>query len=202
MIDVPYEVQELTLEITLEDPSATYEVIGNENFVVGANNVQITVTDANGDQTTYHLTVMRQPSVNNYLMDIVVSEGTLTPAFTKETSNYEVLVPSHVNTIDVTGILEDVSASLDGNGTYSLTPGDNYVYLNVTSMEGYVRTYTVKIIREMGANNKLLTLSVVPGQMDKIFDPDVFSYTVNVDEGTEEVEITATADPTATITGT
>ncbi len=202
VIDVPNEVDQLTLEVTLEDPTATYIITGNESFVVGSNTVSIIVTDQNGDETTYTLTVMRQPSTNNYLKDIIVSEGILSPEFTKENNYYQVEVAHEIDSIDVTGILEDDSAYLDGNGTYSLVPGENYIYLNVISMEGYVRTYTIKVTREMSAKNKLLTLSVTPGTMQQVFDPELFDYTVIVDEGVDEVEILAIAEEGATITGT
>lgn len=202
VVRVPNEVNSLTLEVTLEDPTATYEIHNNKDFVVGPNPVEIVVVDRRGDETTYTLTVIKRPEVNNYLRAINISEGTLSPEFVKEHNYYEVEVDSDVSSIDVEGILEDESATLEGNGTYSLATGENYIYLNVTSMKGFLRTYTLKVTRKAATVNKLLSLSVTPGEMTPIFDPDVSEYTVSVAEGVSEVEIMATADATATITGT
>ena len=68
-------------------------------------------------------------------------------------------------------------------------------------MKGFLRTYTLKVTRKAATQNKLLTLSVTPGEMDKPFDPDINEYQVTVAEGVSEVVITATAEQTATITG-
>lgn len=201
VIRVPNEVDSLTLEVTLEDPTATYEVHNNKDFVVGPNPVEIVVTDRHGDETTYTLTVIKRPEVNNYLKEIRISEGVLSPEFVKEHNYYEVEVESDVSEIDVEGILEDESATLEGNGKYALVTGDNYIYLNVVSMKGFLRTYTLKVTRKAATQNKLLTLSVTPGEMDKPFDPDINEYQVTVAEGVSEVVITATAEQTATITG-
>ena len=44
-------VTSLTLLMNLEDPNATYEVTGNENFVIGSNTVKIKVTAEDGTTT-------------------------------------------------------------------------------------------------------------------------------------------------------
>ena len=201
-IKIPFEVNSLTLEVTLESNRASYRVEGNENFVVGSNTVTIVVSDRNGNETTYTLDVIKRPDVNSYLKEINISEGVLSPEFNKENSNYEVDVSYYTESIDVEGIVEDKSSTVEGNGTYSLNVGDNYIDLNVTSIEGYVRTYTLNVKRSGSYNKKLLSLSVSPGEMDKTFDPDIFAYNVDVPIDTNEIEISATADDDATIAGT
>ncbi len=202
VVRVPNEINSLTFDITLEDPTATYEIHNNENFVVGPNPVEIVVTDRNGGQTIYTLTVVKRPEVENYLKDIQISEGELSPAFTEEINYYEVEVDASVDSIDVKGILKDESATLEGNGVYSLKAGANYIYLNVTSMKGFLRTYTLKVTRKTAENNKLLSLSVDPGTLNPAFEPDVNSYQVDVDDNVHEITISANGDETATITGT
>jgi len=201
VVRIPNEVNSLTLDIKKEDDTATYEIVGNKDFVIGPNPVEIVVTDRLGGQTTYTLTVIKRPEVNNYLRAINISEGTLAPEFVKEHNYYEVEVDSDISSIDVEGILEDESATLEGNGTYTLVTGENYIYLNVTSMKGFLRTYTLKVTRKAASDNELLSLSVTPGEMDQPFSKELHTYHVTVEEGTTEVMIEATASATSTVTG-
>lgn len=156
MITVPNEVTSLNLSVVKEDDTATYEIEGNENFKVGANQVNIVVTDKNNNTTTYKLNVIRQTASSNYLSDITVSEGNLSPKFNKKTQYYEVTVDSNIDKITVTGILEDSSATIDGNGERTLTVGDNYIYLKVTSKTGVERIYTVNVIKK---KQQIITLN-------------------------------------------
>ncbi len=85
MITVPNEVTSLNLSIVKEDNDSTYVVEGNENFIVGANEVNIIVTDKNNNTTTYKINVIRQTASNNYLKEITTDVGSITPTFDKKT---------------------------------------------------------------------------------------------------------------------
>lgn len=200
-ITVPNEVEALTLEITKEDPEATYRIEGNENFIVGSNEVKVIVTSNNQEETTYTLHVIRAPSANNYLKEITLSEGSLQPEFEKTEGYYEVEVPSTTTEITITGIAEDVTSTVTGNATYQLTSKENYVYLEVTSATGVSRVYTIKVTKHASSDNKLLSLIVTPGEMMPIFDPDHNNYEVQLEEGVTEITIDARAAATATISG-
>ncbi len=60
-VNVLYEVTSLDLIATPNDEKASYKVYGNENFVVGRNNVSITVTAEDGTTKTYNIVVIREP---------------------------------------------------------------------------------------------------------------------------------------------
>ena len=202
MITVPNEVISLNLSVVKEDDTATYEIEGNENFKVGANQVNIVVTDKNNNKTTYKLNVIRQTASSNYLSDITVSEGNLSPEFNKKTQYYEVTVDSNVDKITVTGILEDSSATIDGNGERTLTVGDNYIYLKVTSKTGVERIYTVNVIKKKSTNNYLKSLTTNIATLTPSFDKTKNDYHITALEGTNEIEISAIAeDEKAVVTG-
>ena len=59
-IKVKNNVKSLKLDIELNDPNATYEVKGNDNFKVGDNTVEIIVTAENGEKRTYTIKVTRE----------------------------------------------------------------------------------------------------------------------------------------------
>lgn len=200
-ITVPNEVEALTLEVTKEDPTATYKVKGNENFIVGSNEVKVIVTSSSQEETTYTLHVIRASSANNYLREIKLSNGSLQPEFVKTESYYEVEVASTTTEIMVTGVAEDVTSTVTGNDTYQLISGDNYIYLEVTSATGVSRVYTIKVTRHASSENKLLNLIVTPGEMTPIFDPEHNNYEVEVAEGVQEITIDARASSSATIKG-
>lgn len=201
LIMVPNEVTSLTLDITKEDETATYEVVGNSNFLIGANQVRVVVTSKE-DTTTYILNVIRQQASNNYLKELTISEGRLSPDFEKTTIYYETEVSSEVSSIDISALAEDANATVSGTGEYSLQTGNNYIYVDVTSTTGILRTYTIKVVKKESNANSLLQLSVDKGVLDPAFHPDINNYVVDVDEGVSEINITAKADPKAIVTGT
>ena len=59
-IKVKNNVNSLDLNIVLNDPNATYKVTGNENFKVGENTVEITVTAEDGTTSTYTIEVEKE----------------------------------------------------------------------------------------------------------------------------------------------
>ena len=64
IINVKNSVKSLKLNVLLNDPSATYEIRGNENFKVGENTVEIIVKAENGDTRTYTIKVNRAKKDN------------------------------------------------------------------------------------------------------------------------------------------
>ena len=202
MITVPNEVTSLKLSIVKEDNDSTYVVEGNENFIVGANEVNIIVTDKNNNTTTYKLNVIRQTASNNYLKEITTDVGSITPTFDKKTQYYEIEVDSNIDKININGTPEDENATLTGNGTTTLEKGENYIYLTVKSTTGVERVYTIKVTRKLSDNNKLRSLSVNTGELSPTFDKDTNEYQLTVKEGVNEIEISAKAeDENATISG-
>jgi murein DD-endopeptidase MepM/ murein hydrolase activator NlpD len=198
-VTVDNEITKLDLNIETLDPNATYVVSGNEDFQVGMNKVTIDVTSSDGlKHETYIINVTRQLSSNNYLDYILVSEGKLNPNYVKTTIYYEVKVGNEVTSIDVDGETSDSNATVTGFGTYSLNTGENLIKIEVTSVSGITRTYTINVIRAKNGNNYLSSLSVKNGstnlEMTPIFDKTTQEYNVVVPEGTTRAQILATAE--------
>ena len=201
-ITVPNEVTSLTLETIKEDENATVKIDNNEKFIVGANQVIITVVATDNTTTIYKLNVIRQTASNNYLKEITLDKGILEPGFNKLTQYYEVEVDSNVDHITITGVSEDINATVSGNGMHMLEKGDNYIYLTVTSASGVERVYTVKVIRKQSNDALLKSLSITSGELTPSFDPMINDYTVSLPEGINKIGISATAESNATIAGT
>lgn len=214
-INIPNEYTSITPRIETEEIGATVEIIGNENFIVGSNKVQIKVTSKTGEEKTYEITVVRLPYSNNFLSNIIVDKGTLTPVFNRDGKPYyEVEVEENVEEITVEAIPELPTTKVtskealkveDGSNlkaTYKVEPGENKIIISASSASGIIRDYQIKIKRKYSSNNYLKSLDVSVGNLNKVFDKEDPNYEVIVEEGTEEIEIFAEAeDENASISG-
>lgn len=179
-VGVPYPVTSLDISLTLGDPGqtltaagATYSsVTGNvysyhvSNLLVGSNPIQVVVTSQNLMQTTYHLTVNREPAVssNADLSALMLSSGNVTPAFDSGTTEYTSTVPNGVTTLTVTANTADSSATITVNGAIAvsgqasdavnLNVGSNPVTLVVTALNGTTKTYTVTVTRSAPSSHR------------------------------------------------
>ncbi|MBO4649658.1 MAG: cadherin-like beta sandwich domain-containing protein [Clostridiales bacterium] len=87
-------------------------------------------------------------SGNANLSSLSVAPGTLSPSFSKGTTNYHVTVPESQTSIAVTATPEDSKAKVSLNGVQkSLNPGDNTVKVSVTAENGDVKTYKILVTR-------------------------------------------------------
>ncbi|MBQ5967536.1 MAG: cadherin-like beta sandwich domain-containing protein [Clostridiales bacterium] len=87
-------------------------------------------------------------SGNANLSALSVAPGTLSPSFSKGTTNYHVTVPESQTSIAVTATAEDPKAKVSLNGVQkSLEPGDNTVKVSVTAENGDVKTYKILVTR-------------------------------------------------------
>ena len=201
-IYIPYENESLTLNVELEDENSSFEIKGNKNFKVGENKVEIEVTSKSGNKRIYTLYVVRQVASNNYLKNIYVSDGELSPSFDKYQSSYEVTVSNDVKQITVDADLEDKNATLTGNGTYELTRGENIINLIVKSTTNVERVYTIKVIQNLSDNNLLSKLSVSEGILSPTFDSKINEYSVNVSSNIRKITIDGeVSDENSTVLG-
>lgn len=82
-------------------------------------------------------------STNNYLNSLSITGYELSPAFSKDVSEYTVQLPPEAESIEVIAAVADKNASLTGNGVVAVTEGDNSISVVVTSQKGTTRTYTI-----------------------------------------------------------
>ena len=118
--------------------------------------VSYTVTAQDGTLSTYRVTVTKDAA--SMLSSLVLSDGTLSPAFDPATENYTASVANAVSSITVTPTVEDSTATVKVNGTavvsgssssaISLNVGLNTITVEVMAQSGTVNTtYTVTVTR-------------------------------------------------------
>ncbi len=91
--------------------------------------------------------VTPKPSSNANLSGISLSAGALSPAFSANTTNYNVTVKYSVDSISISGAVADGGARYVGGGTFGLDVGNNQRVLTVTAADGTKKSYTLNIKR-------------------------------------------------------
>ena len=222
-VDVAFNVSSVTVTAAPQNASATMTING---VVTNAGQalpitlqpagfstiITIVVTAANGGQNSYVVTVNR--ALNNSLQNLIVSPGTLSPAFTASATSYTVDVDSGVNSVTVTATLQDTNATMTINGqtttsgqARTITPLNGpglgtLITIVVTAPNGSQKIYFVTVNRAaLGGNNNLQSLTVSSGTLTPVFAAGTTSYTVDVASGVGSLTVTAAAqDAGASVT--
>ncbi len=87
-------------------------------------------------------------SPNNVLESIVVDGYSLTPTFSKFTTQYDLIVAHSVESIKISATAMDGKATIAGTGKKSLNIGSNTFEIRVTANNGSVRPYTLTVVRK------------------------------------------------------
>ncbi|MFT9848537.1 cadherin-like beta sandwich domain-containing protein [Aneurinibacillus sp. REN35] len=153
-------------------------------------------------------------STNADLSNLSLSEGTLSPLFASGTTGYTVNVGNAVSSLTVTPTVADSTATVKVNGVtvtsgnasgaISLSEGSNSITVEVTAQDGTTKkTYTITVTRaaSLSTNADLSNLSVSQGTLSPLFASGTASYTVNVGNAVNSIDVTPTvADAGATVT--
>ena len=137
---------------------------------------------------------IRVTDSNNYLSNIILSEGTID--FDKSKTTYDV---KNINgsSIDITATLESSYAKLSGDvGKKNLNFGLNTFKITVTSEAGVNRIYTLNIYRNDNRDktNTLSSLEVENYKISPDFNKNTVNYTLTVKKDVTSVKINATLD--------
>lgn len=89
--------------------------------------------------------VVKNYSSNNYLKSLSVEGYNLSPAFNKNTNEYNIEVPAETKNIKVSAEKEDSASKIEGLGNRELTEGLNKIIVKVTAENGGVRQYTLNV---------------------------------------------------------
>lgn len=205
-LNVPYEVENANITAEVEDGSASVSISGITGLEVGTNNATILVTAEDGTINTYNLVITRQPSSNNYLSSLEVvdsNDKNYIEVFNKSTMVYNISVANEIDKITISATAEDSATTVKGLGEKELNVGSNSFTVNSISANGTSRDYIINVDRAKNSNAKLQSLSIDNQTLVPDFDPDTFSYTLNVDSSVDEVVINADAiSDTSTVNGT
>jgi len=177
---------------------------------IGRNTINVLVTAQNGSTTTYSVTVTRAASTDARLASLAISSGTLSPAFSSDTTSYTASVGNSVTSISVTPTTTDATATVKINGVVvksgtasniNLKVGDNTITTIVTAQDGKTTdAYTIVVNRAPSSVASLSNLSLSSGSLIPVFSTATLKYVAGVSNSTTSITITPTVtDPTATV---
>ena len=142
-----------------------------------------------------------------HLSSLSTSVGTLKPSFNTYNQDYTLEFPadydmSELKSIDVSAKATHSKASVSGTGAFEVKEGENEIIVNCTAENGKVLAYRIKftkVVKAQQSDLRLKTFSItrireedkkeVLAQLNEEFKSDVFEYTMDVDENTNELNI-------------
>jgi gliding motility-associated-like protein len=212
---VPNATATITLTPTVSDATASVKVNGVTvvsgaasgaiPLVAGPNSITTVVTAQDGTTTqTYTITITRAPSMDDNLAGIVLSAGTLSPAFAPGTTSYTASVANTISNITVTPTGEESNATITVNGVtvasgtasgaIPLTAGVNAITIAVTAQDGSsTKNYTISVTRGPSSNANLSGISLSSGTLSPVFTPGMLTYTSTVNSAVSTITLTPTA---------
>ena len=142
-------------------------------------------------------------SSNNYLKNLQVSVGTLSPEFYRET--YEYTIDNIIeNEIEITAEAEDEKAIINGTGTIALSGGENVINVEVIAENEQSRTYTIKVnkieeTKQSDLRLESLEIETINEEnkfedLDIGFNKDTLDYRITVNDDITDLSVLATVD--------
>ncbi|MDX1960980.1 MAG: DUF1554 domain-containing protein [Leptospiraceae bacterium] len=148
------------------------------------------------------------------LTNITLSEGTLSPSFSSNTTSYTVSVNSSVSTIRITPTTNLSNSTITVNGSTVISGSEsNPISLNfgantitvIISNNSISRTYSILVTRALGSLNTLSNLAVSLGVLSPSFVSSTTSYTLALANSISSITVTPTlssTDSLVTVNGT
>lgn len=187
-------------------------VIGDTKAIIHSSNVlEKTVTIVDGGNNTPPPTKPSKPSTgttkpstkpstggtsnkkssDNTLESLVIADSKMSPSFHKDTTTYNVVVPSDSKKLDIKYVTSDKNAKVSISGADNLKDNEvNVVTVTVTAEDGSVKKYTLNVTKSEEKNsNKLASLDIKEGKVD--FDKDKYEYNIKVGSDVKKLTIDA-----------
>ena len=196
---------EINIEGVPSDSKAS--VVGNGNYTIeaGETKINLVVTAENGYTKTYTVVVTREADSNAVPKDILINgliedycsslEGACTYQFDEAIHSYNVTVPYTIREIVMVVDKAHIFQSVNGDGLYELSGGENKFQIDVTSEDKTDTTsWNYNIYRDMTGNADLKILKMTSPEYEINYSYNITEYYVTVPHETETVEIEAIPD--------
>lgn len=209
-VSVPHSVSSATITATPEDSKATVQRSITVNNLKENQDNQYTITCTAEDGVTkksYKVIIHREKtpdvpkSTDNTLKGLGVSGFTISPAFNKDTTDYNVTVPFETDKVIVNADVNDGKATVEIKGGDNLQVGDNKVEVIVKAEDGSTKVYTINVKKEdkkqeeppkLDDDATLSKLYIGGYTLNPIFNKNTNVYTINVGEAVGGLKVDAT----------
>ena len=206
-IEVLDTVESINILAEPEDKSAKLEGKGIYSLSKGENLVELKVTSTLGIERIYEIKITRKLNNNANLSKLQVKNGSsqleLTPAFDKDTLEYNIDVGIGTSRLQIIAEPESNLASLTGRGYVIVEAGENKYNIVVTAEDGSTKNYIINVNRAKSSNNHLIELLPSVGELVPNFAYGEQNYTLTVSTGDSLLSFEYnTEDRYAKVTGT
>lgn len=147
-------------------------------------------------------------STNANLKELHLNIEGLTPAFNKNTTNYNIVVSDSIDNISINAIPEDTNAKVDITGNTNLKTGLNKITIKVTAPDNKTtKTYTINATKTNNpdlANANLENLAIENVTLNPEFNENILEYNAEVGSTIDMLNILAVPkiqDATVSIQG-
>lgn len=170
---------------------------------VGDNTAVISVISQSGAVNNYTLKITRKAAESPGLSSLLISAGTLNPAFSTRTQNYTAKVDYSVSNIIITPTARDNTQTVTINGKLveyganyklPLSVGENHIQITVAMTDGAFKTYNLDITRSVEVPSGLKELTVTGAELSPAFSGEVTAYSAKVDNSVSNAYINAVPD--------
>lgn len=148
---------------------------------------------------SYSISIAKPLSQNNNLSSLKIDGVNLSPAFSKDTLNYNAgEVDYSVSKLNVTAVAEDSSSNVKISGS-QLSVGSNTVSIVVTAQNGSSKTYKINVTRKKdpnyvaSSNASLSGITLSAGTLSPEFSADIVEYVVYVPHEVKNISAKGTA---------
>lgn len=177
-----------------------FRALTGGNSEISVDSVTCNDTNLKGSKATVNINT-KSPDLSG----INISNGTLSPEFSSNITDYTAILTAQTTTISATATNQD--SKITGNGDYSLNIGETKeVKIVVTTQGGTQKTYKIKLTRPADANksnnNNLEYISFNGKKID--FNKENVIYTLTVKNTIENADIKYKVEDekaTATLSG-
>ena len=196
---------EINIEGVPADSKAS--VVGNGNYTIesGTTEIPLVVTAENGYTKTYKVIVTRDADTNATPKNIFINglieeycatlDGACDYKFDPEINTYNVKVPYTIREIVMVVDKAHYFQTVNGDGLYELSGGNNKFQVDVTSEDkNHITSWNYNIYRDMDGNADLKVLRMISPEYEINYSYNITDYYVTVPNETERVELEAIAD--------
>lgn len=142
------------LEVTAiaENPNAVVTIIGNDNFIIGKNTIDIKVESEDKTKIDiYRIFVTRAENIemaNANLETLAIRQATLNPEFDNNVTYYKAEIANDINKIDILAIPQKENATVKIAQNDEMQIGLNKIEITVTAEDGITdKKYVLEVYR-------------------------------------------------------
>lgn len=136
--------ENVNIEVTTNNDSATYDIKNIEPLVVGDNHISIVITAENGSTKTYNIIVNKERKLSAETgIEVIINDEKVVFEQYEATIN----VDSSITKLDIDYTLKDDNASVEMNEIGELESGDNILIIKVVAENGIQQEYKITIYK-------------------------------------------------------